>query len=100
MVPNVNFQATDISSDASGFDNKLRTYDFAFYYSPLELDTLTLNTGLNFRRYDGELKSENKNYTGNSRKRCGNLWCSKTGALNSDCCRQNKKYNTLLKRGL
>ena len=29
-------------------------------------------------------KSENKNYTGNSRKRCGNLWCSKTGALNSE----------------
>ena len=66
MVPNVNFQATDISSDASGFDNKLRTYDFAFYYSPLELDTLTLNTGLNFRRYDGELKSENKNYSDDS----------------------------------
>lgn len=62
MVPNVNFQATDLSSDASGFDNKLRTYDFAFYYSPFELDTLTLNTGLNFRRYDGTL-NHNHDYS-------------------------------------
>ena len=30
MVPNVNFQATDLSSNAAGFNNKLRTYDFAF----------------------------------------------------------------------
>jgi outer membrane protein len=66
MVPNVNFQATDLSSTASGFDNKLRTYDFAFYYSPFEMDTLTLNTGLNFRRYDGEVKSESKSYAGDA----------------------------------
>lgn len=55
MVPNVNFQATDLSSDASHFDNNLKSYDFALYYSPLELDTLTLNAGLNLRSYDGTL---------------------------------------------
>ncbi len=58
MVPNVNFQATDVSSDASDFDNKLKTYDFALYYSPLELDTLTLNAGLNLRSYDGTLNHD------------------------------------------
>ena len=58
MVPNANFQATDLSSTASGFDNKLRTYDFALYYSPLELDTLTLNAGLNLRSYDGTLNHD------------------------------------------
>lgn len=62
MVPNANFQATDLSSTASGYDNKLRTYDFALYYSPLELDTLTLNTGLNLRRYDGTL-NHSKDYS-------------------------------------
>ena len=61
-VPNANFQATDLSSTASGYDNKLRTYDFALYYSPLELDTLTLNTGLNLRRYDGTL-NHSKDYS-------------------------------------
>ncbi len=65
MVPNVNFQATDLSSNASGFDNKLRTYDFAFYYSPFEMDTLTLNTGLNFRRYDGTL-NHSQDYSNNA----------------------------------
>ena len=58
MVPNAIFQATDISSDASDFDNKLKTYDFALYYSPLELDTLTLNAGLNLRSYDGTLNHD------------------------------------------
>ncbi len=55
MVPNVNFQATDLSSNAAGFNNKLRTYDFAFYYSPIEVQELTLNAGLNVRRYEGTL---------------------------------------------
>ncbi|WP_024871233.1 TIGR04219 family outer membrane beta-barrel protein [Tolumonas lignilytica] len=55
MVPNVNFQATDLSSNAANFNNKLRTYDFALYYSPIELQELTLNAGLNVRRYEGTL---------------------------------------------
>ena len=63
MVPNANFQATDMSSTATGFDNDLKAYDFALYYSPFEFDTLTVNTGLNLRRYDGKLKSENKDYS-------------------------------------
>ena len=58
MVPNAIFQAPDVSSDASDFDNKLKTYDFALYYSPLELDTLTLNAGLNLRSYDGTLNHD------------------------------------------
>ncbi len=55
MLPNVNFQATDFSSNAPGINNDLTAYDFAFYYSPFDLDTLTLNAGLNIRSYDGEL---------------------------------------------
>ena len=55
MVPNINFQASNLSSSASNFDNKLRAYDVALYYSPFSVEELTLNAGLNLRRYDGTL---------------------------------------------
>ncbi|WP_316673674.1 TIGR04219 family outer membrane beta-barrel protein [uncultured Tolumonas sp.] len=65
MVPNVNFQTSDLSSESANFENKLRTYDFAFYYSPIELEELTLNAGLNFRRYDGTL-NHSQDYSNNA----------------------------------
>lgn len=65
MVPNVNFQASDLTSEATGFNNKLKTYDFAFYYSPVAIQELTLNAGLNLRRYDGSL-NHNQDYSNNA----------------------------------
>ena len=65
MVPNVNFQASDLSSDSANFDNKLRAYDFAFYYSPVEVQELTLDTGFDFRRYDGTL-NHSQDYSNNA----------------------------------
>ncbi|WP_409422265.1 TIGR04219 family outer membrane beta-barrel protein [Pseudaeromonas sp. ZJS20] len=55
LLPNVNFQRSDFSSAASGVKHDLDVYDLTFYYRPLELDLLSLDLGLDLRRYDGEV---------------------------------------------
>lgn len=58
LLPNMNFQRSDFSASASGANHDLDVYDFTFYYRPFELDLLSLDVGLDLRRYDGELNGK------------------------------------------
>ena len=58
LLPNVNLQLSDFSTSAPGLSHDLDVYDLTFYYRPLELDLLSVDIGLDLRRYDGDFNGQ------------------------------------------
>lgn len=56
LVPNFQFQSSQLDSHASGFSDDLTAYDWTFYYSPVQQDNLRLDIGANLRNYEGKVR--------------------------------------------
>lgn len=58
VLPNVNFQSSEMFSQANGLKNDLLVHDLAFYYRPFELGLVNIDVGLDLRRYDGDFNDQ------------------------------------------
>ena len=63
LIPNVNLQRSDLSSQGFGLSNELTAWDLALYYRLFDNDLFGIGGGLNVRKYDGEVN--NRNYDEN-----------------------------------
>jgi len=62
VLPNVNFQTSEMFSQATGLKNDLLVHDLGFYYRPFELGLVNIDVGVGLRRYDGDYNDQ-QSYT-------------------------------------
>lgn len=58
VLPNLNYQTSEMFSQASGLKNDLRVHDLAFYYRPFELGLVNVDMGIDLRRYEGDYNDQ------------------------------------------